>query len=136
MKTITLFVAALALAGCGGGGAGPGGCTPGSGVFTLRCQSFTCSDGSGSCAENDPADVRIILQGQGVGLTGDWITDSNTFTADRCDQSIVAHKTVNGATASAHWLVSCDDSGTLCTVDVTLSIPGGACVERAALFKS
>jgi hypothetical protein len=128
-------------AGNGGGSPPPGTCAKGTGAYTWHCLSVQCSDGSGSCADNDPVDVQIILQGDGLTLISPWVVDQNSFTADGCDQSIVAHQTntINNTNQTTHETVICNASGTSCQVMSTDSIQTataqGTCVENATFTK-
>ncbi len=140
VTVLALVCGVLGSIGCGGGSDSPGGssgaCVKGTGIYTNRCVTFQCSDGSGSCAINDPSAVQINLQGNGVAMTSDWTTDTNSFTTDGCDQSIVAHKTnQDGSTTTEHLLITCNPAGDSCQESAVYSVPGGTCTENGTLTK-
>jgi hypothetical protein len=143
MKTIASTLLIL-LSGCGGSASDstpPSGCVKGSGLYNVHCQSLMCSDGTGSCAANDPTDIQVVLQANGFAVGGSWITDTNTFTTDGCDQSIVAHmtSTVTGSMQTLHETVVCNQAGTSCTISSTTAIQTataqGTCVEQSTAIK-
>lgn len=148
--TFTLFLAACGggtsyppggITGTAGGAPPPGSCAKGTGLYTIHCVSFTCADGSGSCAANDPNDVQVILQGAGLALGGSWVTDNNSFTSDGCDQEIIAHETTsNGTMSMEHLLITCNPAGDVCQETATFSFTtvangSGSCVENSTLTK-
>jgi hypothetical protein len=131
-----LLCGILVVVGCGGGSAAPTGsmpppngtCVRANGPYIVTCNSFICSDGTGSCAQNAPT-VTVNLSGTGVMLAAiaNWTLTGDQWSTNNCNEA-VTEMNPGGDTANLELL--CNADGSSCGENMTFTFAkGGECTE-------
>lgn len=119
----------VVLLGCSGGGPASTGnipCVRANGPYIVSCQSFMCSDGSGTCAGDAPTQT-VNLSGGGVMLaaTAKWTLTDNQWSSDDCNEAVTE---MNAAGDVANLELLCNHDGSQCGENETFTFAnGGEC---------